>query len=172
MNLNKDLKKIGMITNTFGIKGTVKLLISDEFVLNEDSPWKNKLLFYQDELGIIQPLKISSLKQTQHNLLLIDFETITDITQAEKFKNKTVYSLIEDELFIEKVNYLTYKLIFNFQNKQYELPIIEVMNNGKYSLVKIEFDKKKIWVPLVDEYLDKINDNKKIIVIKNFERLV
>jgi len=172
MNLNKDLKKIGMITNTFGIKGTVKLLISDEFVLNEDSPWKNKLLFYQDEQGIIQPLKISNLKQTQHNLLLIDFETISDITQAEKFKNKPVYTLVEDELFIEKVNYLTYQLNLTFENKEYELPIIEVMDNGKYSLVKVEFNQKKIWVPLVDEYLDKINDDKKIIVIKNFERLV
>jgi len=172
MNLNKDLKKIGMITNTFGIKGTVKLLINDEFVLNEDSPWKNKLLFYQDEQGIIQPLKISNLKQTQHNLLLIDFETISDITQAEKFKNKPVYTLVEDELFIEKVNYLTYQLNLTFENKQYELPIIEVMDNGKYSLVKVEFNQKKIWVPLVDEYLDKINDDKKIIVIKNFERLV
>jgi ribosomal 30S subunit maturation factor RimM len=63
------------------------------------------LFFYQDENHIIQPLKIANLSQTQPNLLLVDFEQVNNLSQAEKLKNKEIYCLTSDQLFIEKINY-------------------------------------------------------------------
>jgi 16S rRNA processing protein RimM len=45
------------------------------------------------------------------------------------------------------------------------------MENGKYTLVKVKNNDQEIWIPLVDEYLIKIDNEQKIIFVKNFERL-
>jgi ribosomal 30S subunit maturation factor RimM len=46
------------------------------------------------------------------------------------------------------------------------------MENAKYLLVSVNYQGRKIWIPLIEEYVQAIDDAKKIIMVKNFERLV
>jgi ribosomal 30S subunit maturation factor RimM len=50
--------------------------------------------------------------------------------------------------------------------------ILDEMENAKYLLVSVEYQGRKIWIPLIEEYVQAIDDSQNLIVVKNFERLV
>jgi len=170
MDLNKDLIEIGTIVNTFGKNGTVKLMMHEGFEFNDEIAFEDKFLFYLSKAQVIEPLRIKKLTQTQRNLLLIDFFGIDNINTAEKLKAKAIYSLREDNLFIEAIDYKTYHIITDLSEKP--LMILDEMENAKYLLVSVEYQGRKIWIPLIEEYVQAIDDSQNLIVVKNFERLV
>jgi 16S rRNA processing protein RimM len=89
--LKQDLIEIGTIVNTFGKKGTIKLMMPDNLEFNDEAIFEDKFLFYLSKDQVIEPLRIKKLSQTQRNLLLIDFFGISDLNAAEQLKGRTIY---------------------------------------------------------------------------------
>jgi len=145
-------------------------MMPDNLEFNDEAIFEDKFLFYLSKDQVIEPLRIKKLSQTQRNLLLIDFFGISDLNAAEQLKGRTIYCWREDNLFIEAIDYKTYHIITDLSEQP--LAILDEMENAKYLLVSVNYQGRKIWIPLIEEYVQAIDDAKKIIMVKNFERLV
>ncbi|AKU80059.1 ribosome maturation factor RimM [Spiroplasma turonicum] len=161
--MENKLKKIGNITSTFGIKGWLKFNIVKDLELSLDIVDE---VFFLKNGEFFEPFKVMDYR-IKNNNFIISFENINNIDIASKMINKEVFIKKESLVFIEKLNYLNYNV--SYLNVAYE--IVDCINNGFYWIVKINFNKNNIWIPLVDEYIIDINDKDKVIYVKNIERL-
>lgn len=167
----ESLIKIGNVVNTFGRKGSVKVLLTKHLIL-VDEHLATHFFFYEDEYKIMQPLKVERYSQPQVNLLVIKFKDVDTLSSAERLKNVDIYSLKTDNLFRFTADYLQYELIFKLDNQQVNVKVSAVMNNGLYDLFQFFWNNQEVWIPNVAEYIIDIDDNEQKIYAQHLERLV
>ncbi|MCL8212621.1 ribosome maturation factor RimM [Mesoplasma whartonense] len=170
MNL-ESLIKIGNVVNTFGRKGSIKVLLAKNLIL-VDEQLATHFFFYEDEYRIMQPLRIESYSQSQVNLLVIKFRDIDSLSSAERLKNADIYSLKTDNLFTSTPDYLSYEIVFKLDNHQVNVKVSAVMNNGLYDLFQFFWNNQEVWIPNVAEYVVNIDDNEQKIYVQHLERLI
>ncbi len=158
-----DLIYIGKITSTHGIKGELK--IKSDFEYKDRVFQKNFTIYIKEEPHIITSYR----QHKQYDMITID--KIYDINEIYKYVKEDVYIKKED-LKLNKLEYLYQDLI--------GLEIIE--ENTLYGKVKdirknpiplLEVvGKNKFFIPLVDEYIEKIDIEKGYIIVKGAQNLI
>lgn len=158
-----DLIYLGKITSTHGIKGELKIKSDFEY---KDRVFQKNFIIYIDE----EPHKITSYRpHKQYDMITID--EIYDINEIYKYVKKDIYVKKED-LKLNKIEYLYQDLI--------DLEIIEDDNSyGKVKdirknpipLLEVK-GKTKILIPLVDEYIKKIDIEKGYIIVEGVQSLI
>ena len=147
---------IGKIVNTHGIKGEVRILsnFSDKSIFNVGNT-----LYVGDD-----SLKISSYR-VHKNYDMVTFDGINDINDVLKYKGMDVFIKREDisgfiledligyEVYTSKPVGKVDKLISNIKY------VILVLDNGSM-------------IPYIDEFIDKVDNDKKIVYIKEIEGLI
>ncbi|ASZ09310.1 hypothetical protein CK556_03070 [Mesoplasma chauliocola] len=163
---NKNLLSIGRIVNTFGIKGAVKIALDKNVKLNDIN--KIKLLFIENANNIIIPKQVESVTM-QKSHLVVYFKEHIHINEVEIFKGKNVKYLNDDGTFSIYYDLTHYTIMYNLQKGQ----VTDTMFNGQHHLVKVllENENKAFWVPLVDVYTENIDDESRVITLKNIEGL-
>ncbi|AKX34413.1 16S rRNA processing protein rimM [Spiroplasma litorale] len=161
--MEDKLTKVGYITSSHGIKGQVKFKLVQD--LDYDKNLENELFFIKDNINF-KPLKIESYS-IKNNTCIIKFKDVNSINEIQTLLKKEVFIENDNKLFVKLDNYLNYKL--SYKNNYFE--IIDVINNGVYWLVKIYFIDNVLWIPIVDEYIEEINQEKKVIFAKSIEKL-
>ncbi|PPE04642.1 16S rRNA processing protein RimM [Entomoplasma ellychniae] len=160
-----NLLHIGKIVNTFGIKGELKFVLNSELTIKN---WNDfKLIFIELTSKEILPFSIIDFRDKK-NHLIIKLDGINNINEVERFKNKYVYFNNEKNVFEKKVNLSDYQI--NYKNQT--LYIVDYMFNGVYDLIKIKIYEKEFWVPLVEKYIERQDDNKLEIILKDIEGLM
>lgn len=165
--LEDNLLSIGTITNTFGTKGVVKLVLKNEIEVIGNLTTL-KVLFHKTKVGALMPLQIESISQ-KGQTLLIKFINFNNINDVEKMKNYEIWCLNEPKIFAEALNFLTMKV-----KTETEMGIvIDIMNNGAQDLIKVQLDncKKAFWVPVVDQFVQAIDEANQLITLQNVEGL-
>ncbi|WP_036268842.1 ribosome maturation factor RimM [Mesoplasma seiffertii] len=166
MNLEKDLLHIGTIVNTFGTKGFVKVVLNKDIEVVNDLA-TIKLLFVKNTSGALQPLRVEKA-ELKRETLLFKFQDLNEINQVLKLKGLLIYGLISDEIFEIKPLLESYQVIYNQEAGE----IIETFNNGSHEVIKVSLNNTKpFWVPLVEVYLETIDYQNEVIVLKNLEEL-
>ncbi len=152
--------KIGKLVNTHGIKGEVRIISNFEY--------KNKLFIIGNHLYIDnEELTINSYR-VHKNFDMVTFKEYNYINDILKFKGKDVYAskeeinLKKDELLIE--DYIGLKCIYEEKEIGYISDVITGSNrlfliNGKY-------------VPFNENFIEKVDIDKKEIHLKNLEGLL
>ncbi|AAT75899.1 16S rRNA processing protein [Mesoplasma florum L1] len=163
---NKNLLSIGKIVNTFGIKGAVKIALEKSIEVNDINGIK--LLFIENTNNVIIPKQVESISM-QKSHLVVYFKEHNHINEVEIFKGKKVKYLNDNDAFSIFYDLTYYSVVYNKQNGK----VIETMFNGNHDLVKVllENEEKAFWVPLVDVYTNNIDDESRIITLKNIEGL-
>lgn len=158
-----NLVYLGKITSTHGIKGELKIKSDFEY---KERVFVKSFNIYID--GIMHTIT-SYRPHKQFDMITID--DIYDINEIYKYVGKDVYIKKED-LKLNSLEYLYQDLI--------GLSIIE--NNKFYGKVKgirksniplLEIDYKTNYlIPLVDEYIKKIDLEKKYIIVEDVKELI
>lgn len=144
---------VGNITGPFGVKGEVKVL-SETNHKNEIFKVGNYL--YIDEKKYL----ITSVKQNP-KCEIIKFEGIDDISLTDEILKKEVY-VNKDDL---NVDFLTIELINMdvYDKDRYIGKVKEILLSKKYNYLKI----CDIIVPIIDNFIEKIDFENNVIYVKN-----
>lgn len=150
-----EFSAIGYFTKTHGVKG--HLILRDE----SDFETEGLSAFFMDSATGKAPYFIEELNEAGQGLI-VKLEEINAVEQAKKLVGKPVY--VESNFIIETEegpDYLGYKLIDAGHG---EIGIVSgISDNGQQDLVSIRYKGREVILPLVDEFVDHIDDDKKEI---------
>ncbi len=156
--------KIGQIVNVHGIKGEVKVYPYTDDIVS----LSKKKYVYLDE-SIESKININ-LCRIQKNMLLVKFEKIDTVEEAEKLRNKYIYVLKEELDSLEEDNYYVDDLIsmqvVDIKNNKAIGTITYVFNTGANDIYEVLLeDGKKAYLPAIKQVVKKVDiDEKKMYV--------
>jgi len=155
---------VGYIQGFHGLKGEVK--IKNKFSLPEKVFVLDKTIFLNDEKHRITGVRFHK------DFYLVEMDNLKDINLVEKYKGYNVFVLKED-LFLEKDEYIledliNMEIIYEGKNKGV---VKNVLKNSSQNLLEIDYN-VKYYIPLVDEYIEKVDLDRKQIFVKDIGGLV
>ena len=148
----EDLIRVGVIINTFGVKGEVKIYTDID---------------YFDELERVfikdKEYKIEKLRD-QKGIIIAEFEGIDDINQIESLKNEEVMIALEDRPELPEGKHYVGDLLgleVITEDGQVLGTLDNIYNTGANDIYEVG----EILLPATDEVIKQIDmENKKIIV--------
>ncbi|ADR24465.1 16S rRNA processing protein RimM [Mycoplasma leachii PG50] len=161
--MNANLIKIGVIVNTFSIKGQVKVILNSDIVIDDLNKINTFFIKTNDNFQVLRIQEINLNK----NYLIVKFLNLNNINDVIKFKNKEIYCLKN-----QNITRLVSLINFKFTSFKTNGIIIDYMNNSYQQLIKVKSeDLKEFWVPLVDVFIKEIDYENQMIIAKNVEGL-
>lgn len=152
-SLNENQKmELGIIVNTFGLKGELKIYPYVDYIL------KVKKVYINNNLMEIERARI------QKNIYVIKLKGIDTIEEAEKLKNSTLLMDRKDAPDLPKGTYYVSDLIgFDVYTDEGKLlgKLDDVFQTGANDVYQVG----KILIPVINDVVKQIDtENKKIIV--------
>lgn len=152
---------IGQILKPTGTKGEVKIDIDDDFF---DDIEASRHIFIKIR-GSYVPFFIENLRETHQNLIL-KIEEIDSPEKAIQYNLKEIFlrenEIASPEFFDKKIkqgleNYLVYN------RKVLIGPIKEIQLHPQQIIAIVDWNSRDVMVPLVDEWIEKIDEDKATI---------
>lgn len=165
--------KVGKIINTHSLKGEVKVKSSTDF---EDERFEvgSKLLITRGN-QVVREVVVEGYRHHKNNLL-VKFEGIDSIEEAEKLKNlqikidsADVADLAENEFYFHEIIGCE---VFDENNKCLG-EVVEILTPGANDVWVIKTaDSKEILIPYIEDVVKKIDVENKKIDIEVMEGLI
>jgi len=161
-----ELVKIGVIVNTQGLKGTLKVKSFTDF--KDERYRKGAQLFFLVK-GEYLPVTVSSYRE-QKGLDYITFVEYNDINQVEKYRGCEIYfdkklasDLEEDEFYFTELiglDVFVGDMFIGVCEDVREYPQSEI-------IVVSRKDQSPVLIPFIKEFIAEVDkENKKIVVIE------
>lgn len=164
-----NLIRVGVIVNTFGIKGEVKVKIVTDFPEERFALGHTLILKEKNELI---KLKIFSCRFHKNNALIM-FEGYQDINLIEKYKGLELFIdrdtcdvLADGYYYDELLNLLVY------QQDKLLGTVLKVEAYPAHSVLRIKTDTKEILVPFVEAFIKKVDLKAKRIDVELIEGML
>lgn len=157
-----DKIRVGLIVNTHGLKGEVKVL-----PLTDDVNRFNKLdtVYFENE----HEHKISNLKYQNTNLI-IKFEDINNIDEAEKYKNTYLQIDRLDAVILEDDSYFIFELIgceVYTEEGEHLGKIKDILQTGSNDVYILDTNNKEdILIPALKNVVKTVDIRLKKIIVK------
>ena len=149
-----NLVEIGYFSRTHGLKG--QLVLKQYRDLEPES----LRAVFVDIRGSKAPYFVSAFNSSGQGLL-ISLEEVDTIEKAKLLLNKQVYADENILAPVEVDELVGYELIDRTQGS---LGVIKaITENGAQSLVHLEYKGREVLLPLVDELIEEIDDQKKLV---------
>ena len=165
--------KVGKIVNTHSLKGEVKVISSTDF---EEERFKkgSKLLITRGN-QLIREVVVQSYRNHK-NFLLVKFEGIDSVEEAEKLKNLQI-KIDSDEVGELEENEFYFHEIIGCQvfdeNRKLLGEIIEILTPGANDVWVIKGENgKEILIPYIEDVVKKIDITNKKVNIEVMEGLI
>ena len=155
---------LGYISATHGLRGD--LIVKSKFEKKDKAFKVGNHIYLNNEIHEITDSKIYKDKY------LIKIDNLKNINLVEKYKAYDV-SIDREELNLSEGEYLFSDLIdmeIICNNKSFG-KVKQVENYGKDDCLRVKMNKEYL-IPIIDEYIDKVDLEKKIIYCKNIEGLI
>lgn len=159
------------VLSTHGLKGDLKV------ALLTNNP---ELISYIKDLYIKNnwenPFKIKYIKKGPgFNIYILSFEE-TNYDLASSLVNQFLYLNLSDLPPTKEEEFYYYQLenltVIDTQGKEWGT-VVSVMPVGEYELLLIRTeDKREFYLPLVEEYVEKVDLEKRLLLVKNIDDLV
>lgn len=164
-----DYTAIGMIINTHGINGEVKIY---PYTDNERRFDILKEAYIGDS-----KLKVSISNVKYHKgLPLVKFKEFNNINEVLKFKEQIIYVDDENRVTLPKNYYFIYDLIgcqVYDMNNNYIGKIVQVLQNASNDIYIIKDDNlNEYLIPAVKEFVKEVNIDTKTILIDPIEGMI
>ena len=156
-----DLINIGFISGPVGLKGELKIISQERFL---DRVFKIGNKVYVDGSNYI----IKTARIFKNNFI-ISFDGYENINLIDAFLQKDIF-IKKSECSINKNEYL-YSELFGFKiiDNQKEIGAVEeIFLNKNNAFIKCD----KLIIPLIDNYLEMVDLDKRIIYVKNSKELM
>lgn len=157
-----NLKRLGVIVNTHGIKGEVRIISNFEYKDRIFIPGNSIYLNNNEEL------KIDTYRKHK-NYDMITFNNITDIRDVLRYKGQSVY-YDKDKLVLNDNEYLDDDLI-NL-DAYYNNTLIGKIDNIELNGNKKLFVINNKLIPYNDNFIESIDIPNNKIILKNLEGLI
>ncbi|MBR1417048.1 MAG: 16S rRNA processing protein RimM [Bacilli bacterium] len=157
---------IGKIVNTHGIKGELRLLSDFD---------KKELVFKKDfNIYIGNNYIKETINSYRHHKMfdMITLKGYDNINEVLKYKDNNVY-INRDDLNLNNNDYVLEDLINLNIKEDNEIigKVIDYVNNSNNVLLVV-LGTKKFYIPLVSEYIIKVDLNNNEIITKNVKDLI
>lgn len=160
---------IGMVRKPHGIKGGLKVTL---YSIDLDQLQTMKQLFVNTGNQWKQ-LTLSN-SQGYDDYAILSFKEIPDRTEAELYRDCELFinrdelpALDEDEYYIDDL--IDCEVV---DEHQVDLgKVTEVLSPGAHEVLRIQKDDSEVLVPLVDEWVNKIDIEHKIIQVNSVEEI-
>lgn len=158
------LAQLGYFSRTHGTKG--------ELVLKFESDFKDEELkvVYLAIGGSNAPYFIQETKESGHDLI-VRLEEVDSLEKAKTLLNKKV--MVEETIILENESDTAF-LGFELIDKHYGSlgPVVFVSDNGSQTLLHLSFKSKEVILPLVDDFIERIEEIEKKIFYNAPEGLI
>ena len=165
--------KVGKIVNTHSLKGEVKVISSTDF---EEERFKkgNKLLITRGN-QLIREVIVESYRNHK-NFLLVKFEGIDSVGEAEKLKNLQIKIDSDEVGELEENEFYFHQIIgcevFDENDKNLG-EIIDILTPGANDVWVIKGENgKEILIPYIEDVVKKIDITNKKVNIEVMEGLI
>lgn len=159
-----DLSPIGYFSKTHGVKGQLILKTEKDFDVDA-----LKALFIETATGKA-PYFVTEVKEAGANLVL-ELEEVPNVEKARMLIGKQVYidaSLIEEEESDDA--WIGFELIDAHHGSLGQ--VSAVSDNGQQMLLSLQHKGKEIILPMVEEFIEKIDEENKKIFFQAPEGLI
>lgn len=164
VNEMEDLLQVGVITQTHGIKGEVKVFPTTDDV-NRFKKLKNVILDTGKENIELEIEGVKFFKQ----YAILKFKGIDNINDIEKYKGKSLLVTRENAVKLKKNEYFISDMIgmkaVTEDEKEFGT-LVDVMATGANDVYVIEtLDKKEVLLPAIKQCILDIDIDKKIMKV-------
>lgn len=163
---------IGIVVNTFGIKGEVKVHSNTSFAKKRYKKG-NEVILFNPLTTKREHLIVKSYKQGK-GVDIVSFENIDTPEQAIKYKGfQILIEKPEDKL--EKDNYYFADLLDCqvYHNKTLIGKVVDIFGNGiTYTLRIQRTDKKDLLYPFIEKFIQEVDIANKTIKVKPIEGMI
>lgn len=159
-----ELVPIGYFSKTHGVKGQLILKTEKDFLL------EGLKAVFVEIAGAKAPYFITELKES-NNGIIVGLEELTTVEKARSLIGKHVFidaALVEEEENEE--NWLGFELVDRHFGPLGRIK--EVTDNGVQTLVSLIYKEKEIILPMVEEFIEKIDEPGKLILYNAPEGLI
>lgn len=159
----EDLFRVGVIANTHGIKGEVKV-----FPTTQDPKrfeWLKEVLL--DTGKEMLTLEVSSVRFFK-NLVIVKFKGINNINDIEKYKGRDLYVTRENAIPLEEGEYYIADIIGAtvYTEEGEEFGILEdVLETGANLVYSVKHEGKEVLLPVIKDCVKSVDPQEKKIVI-------
>ncbi|MGX7111241.1 ribosome maturation factor RimM [Gemella cuniculi] len=164
--------KVGKIVNTHSLKGELKVISSTDFEEKRFSKG-NKLLITRGN-QLIKEVVVENYRQHK-NSLLVKFEEINSIEEAEKLKNLQIKIDVENTEELGENEFYFHEIIgckvFD-ENAKFLGEIIEILTPGANDVWVIKNEQgKEVLIPYIEDVVKNIDIKNKKVEIEIMEGL-
>lgn len=165
-----DKIKIGVVANTHGLKGTLKVKSFTDFKEERYKKGNTLYIHFKDEFIKVTVTGYRSVKTVEY----IDFEEFTHINQVEKYKGSDLYMTSDQQQELDEDEFYFEELIgMEVYTDKPEGIVKEVMSVPQGEMLVIERGhKKRALVPFLKQFVTKVDKDNRIIYIKELEGLL
>ncbi|AHI53680.1 16S rRNA processing protein rimM [Spiroplasma sabaudiense Ar-1343] len=168
MDFKENLKYVGRISTSHGIKGELKFKIDSSY--QDLEKWDNQVLYLEDSKKLLVPVIIEkSYYKNKH--LIIKLKNYNSISEVQNLINCLVQIVFPNDLVVKIKTLVGYKVDFNGKNIGV---VSEELSNSAQKLIRINIidSSKSFLVPLVDYFIKSIDDKVLKVFSQNIEGLM
>lgn len=158
-----DLFRVGVIANTHGIRGEVKVFPTTDDPRRYDS-LKEVLLDTGTEKI---PLKVSNVRYFK-NLVIVKFKGIDNINDIEKYKGKDLYVTRENAVPLEEDEYYIADIIgaevYTDDGKEFGV-LSDVLETGANLVFVVKHEGKEVLIPSIPDCVKELDTEAKKVVV-------
>lgn len=159
----EDLFRVGVIANTHGIRGEVKVFPTTENPKRFE--WLKEVLLDTGKEKL--PLEITQVRFFK-NLVILKFKGIDNINEIEKYKGKDLYVTRENAIPLEEDEYYIADILGAVVNTEEgkEFGVLkDVLETGANLVYVVEHEGKEVLLPVIPDCIKEINTEEKKVVV-------
>ncbi|WP_069132088.1 ribosome maturation factor RimM [Rhodohalobacter halophilus] len=167
--------EIGRFGRPRGLDGNIRFQPNENFV---DGLFVQSDLFYiKNERSDLIPARMESCRieeKRNQQTFFVKFDLIADRNDAEKAMNKALYVVTEelqslrDEQPADTEDMIGYRIISNNQEIG---NVLDIFENPAHPILEIKYQSGSLLIPMVDEYIDRVDHESDSIYCKNLHQL-
>lgn len=160
----EDLFRVGVIANTHGIRGEVKVFPTTEDPTRFE--WLKEILL--DAGGEMLELEIEKVRYFK-NLVILKFRGIDDINDIEKYKGKELFVTRENAIPLEEGEYYIADIIgaavYTEDGERFGI-LTDVMETGANQVYVVDHEGREVLLPVIPDCVKDINIEEKKVVVE------
>ena len=167
----KELIPIGKILKTHGLRGELKVLP----LTNIDEIFENlkDVILCNPKTKGSFPLKVEKVRKF-NRFLLVKFEGLGSISDVERFRNFQMLIKKSDLPKLGENEYYFFQLVdceVFYNNGEYVGKVIDVIETGSNDVlvVKKDGEKESTLIPVIKDYMEKMDLEDKKIIVREIE---
>ena len=159
----EDFFRVGVIANTHGIRGEVKIFPTTDDVKRFDYLKEAYIDAGKEKIKV----EVSSVRYFK-NLVIVKFKRIDNINDIERYKGKDLLVTRENALPLEEGEYYLADIIgANVYTEDGDLfgSLEDVIETGANLVYSVQHEGKEVLLPVIDDCVKEVNvEEKKVIV--------